>query len=169
MEVIEFPGSIFISRVSNYKEVNQALLNIIAQDKNGNTEKSDCQRISKTDFFNESPRLYHDILLPHIENHAGNILEQINGTAWQISKLWYQQYGTGDYHSWHFHNCSLSSIYYIELDSQGSRTSFQCRGKEFSLDVEEGHLITFPSYLSHQSRPNKGNRKTVISFNMEIS
>jgi len=169
MKVVEFPGSIFISRVSNYKEINQSLLDIIALDKNGTTEDCEYQRISKTDYYNYTLKLYEDIMLPHIEKHACEILERVRGEAWQISRLWYQQYETGDFHSWHFHSCGLSSVYYVELDDQASRTSFLCQGKEFSLNVEEGHIITFPTYLSHQSKPNKGKRKTVISFNMDIS
>ena len=57
---------------------------------------------------------------------------------------------------------------YIELDSSSPQTSFSYMDNEYKVDVTEGDIITFPSFLSHGSRPNTGPRKTVIGFNSDI-
>jgi hypothetical protein len=81
---------------------------------------------------------------------------------------WFQQYEKGDYHIWHAHNdCAYTCVYYVELPEGSPKTTLRMLGKEYEIDVKEGQVIVFPSCFVHQSKPNKGERKTVISFNVK--
>jgi uncharacterized protein YjlB len=40
-------------------------------------------------------------------------------------------------------------------------------GEEFTIDVEEGDILTFPGSVIHCSKPHQSNDiKTVVSFNI---
>ena len=85
------------------------------------------------------------------------------------NQVWYQQYKKGDYHGWHRHpNNTFSNVYYVSLPKNSASTSFRYSGKEFEINVKEGQILTFPSYLEHCSKPNPSDQiKTVISFNLD--
>ena len=38
----------------------------------------------------------------------------------------------------------------------------------FSIDVKEGDIIMFPSFIIHRAPKNNGDRKTIISFNIDF-
>ena len=81
--------------------------------------------------------------------------------------IWFQQYRKNDFHGWHRHKRSVfSNVYYVDLPNNAIKTSFRLLGKEFSVEVKEGQILTFPSFIEHCSKPNLFNNiKTVISFN----
>jgi hypothetical protein len=97
-----------------------------------------------------------------MENKYGS-----NQAKMKIETYWFQQYFKNNFHSWHNHpRCHFSSVYYLELYKNELATEF----KEFNLtDVQEGDIITFPSYLLHRSPINNyKKRKTVIVFNSTV-
>ena len=75
----------------------------------------------------------------------------------------YEEYKNNDFHNWHNHpRVQFTNVYYIELPD-GMKTELW--GEE-DIDVKEGDILTFPSYIFHQSKVNNTNkRKTVVSFN----
>lgn len=85
----------------------------------------------------------------------------------KVSGYWFQQYENGDFHKWHTHPGDMfSNVYYVELPDGASKTSFMLNGNEFTVDVKEGDILTFPAFLLHQSKPNQSSRKTVVAFNI---
>ena len=81
--------------------------------------------------------------------------------------IWFQQYQKDNQHDWHRHHfCTFSNVYYVDLPNNAAKTTFRYKGEEFEINVEEGQILTFPSFLEHCSKPNKSDQiKTIISFN----
>jgi len=85
-----------------------------------------------------------------------------------VNNYWFQQYENGGMHKWHRHGgCSFSCCYYVDLSCDNPKTSFELFGEMFEVDVKEGVVLIFPSFLSHCSKPNESKHtKTVVSFNI---
>jgi hypothetical protein len=130
------------------------------------------QLISKSDWYlpPEIKRPYHEFVAPLFPVIAKAIKDKYNYHMHiKVSNYWFQQYKQNDFHSWHIHEKSLlSCVYYVDMSSEAPKTTFNILGKETEIAVSEGHVLVFPSYLLHCSKPNKDTKKkTVISFNIE--
>lgn len=168
----DIPCQVYISNVNDHDNIKHTFLNLIDKFPILSikvSKENNLQKIYNTDYFlsNKFNRFNYDFLIPVIESH-NLALSTFLQYAHQIktNHIWYQQYKKGDYHSWHRHSDVFSNIYYVDLPENSSKTSFRFRGKEFEVDVEEGQILTFPSFLEHCSKPNLSKKiKTVISFN----
>ena len=175
--------SILMSKVPNHLSIKQKFLELLnyipvvgfddRNAKNYSQEIDSSQKIFNTDFFYSNSRdtgysNYKNLVIPIFDNHNKLVADFLHYNS-PISTLniWFQQYAKNDYHGWHRHtHCLFSNVYYVDLPSNSSRTTFRHIGSEFELDVEEGMIITFPSFLEHCSKPNSSEYiKTVISFN----
>ena len=169
----DVPCKVFKTHVQNHAQLKPAILEAIA--KLGiHSAISKLERISNTDWHIKndiSPvfenKEYLNVVKTVLFEHNKQVAEYIGATEIQTNHIWFQQYEKLDFHGWHSHgNCMYSNVYYVELDKFCPRTSFKFMGTEFSIDVEEGDILTFPSFLSHCSKPNKSDsRKTAIAFN----
>ena len=87
-------------------------------------------------------------MLEHIRPTYNNIAKKLCSKKWTIHNSWFQQYENKDEHPWHVHStCQFSNVYYLELPNKDLVTEF----KDKKIDVkkvEEGCLITFPSFKS---------------------
>ena len=66
---------------------------------------------------------------------------------------------------------NLSLVYYIELDNKDKSTEFydSVKKEKFQLDVKEGDIVVFPSFIPHRSpKIVTDNRKTIISCNINL-
>ena len=106
----------------------------------------------------------------------------------RISEMWAIINKENDFNVLHIHpNCYLSSAYYvkakkncgkfeIENPNLAKRHSFpeiaavnELNIEVASIDVSEGDLLLFPSYLPHKVGKNEsGEDRIVISFNVDI-
>jgi hypothetical protein len=112
--------------------------------------------------------VYCSVVRPIIDNHNEALTQYLGyDEPIKCDNVWFQQYQKEDYHWWHRHSESIfSNIYYVDLPEGTSKTSFRFLGKEFQIEIEEGQILTFPSFIEHCSKPNLSNKiKTVISFN----
>lgn len=117
------------------------------------------------------PRPYFPIVQPLFEEQNKKICNLYGDKTRAISlTYWFQQYAFGDFHEWHLHGkCLFSSVYYVELAEESSKTRFNFLGKEFEMDVKEGQILSAPSFLLHCSKPNKSKQiKTIIAFNTDL-
>lgn len=161
----------FISDVENHENNKKALLEEI--EKMGRfTFCNKKQNISNTNFHIKDGAIedttVFDSIFVHIAlAHLEQIRKRFEYEEMFLENYWYQQYEKNDYHGWHNHNrCIFSSVYYVELPDGCSKTTFMIDGKEKQIDVKEGQILTFASYIRHCSKPNKSDkRKTVIAFN----
>jgi cupin superfamily acireductone dioxygenase involved in methionine salvage len=115
---------------------------------------------------------YIAILFPHLAEHMQTVQEHLKYTRINILNIWFQQYiSDTDFHDWHTHSGSnFSCVYYLELKDTNCRPQFMnIDGSVFSLDVEEGDIICFPSHIKHRSPKFTGiDRKTVVAFDCNI-
>ena len=171
----DIPCCVYISNIFNHLHYKSIILNCIKS--LGifglNPDVYSGQRVFNTDWHLSKALAFKDpdyrkVVRPIIDNH-NKALTQYLGYEEPIlyENLWFQQYQKDDYHWWHRHQLSIfSNVYYVDLPAGTSKTSFRFLDKEFQIEVEEGQILTFPSFIEHCSPPNLSNKiKTVISFN----
>jgi hypothetical protein len=170
MNIISQKCNFYVYKVNNHSQLKpKILLDISSMGVHSLIE--DGQKISNSDWH--LPRSYSRPYIQHIQeliNRHLNKLMQISGipsnNKLTLKNYWFQQYAEGDYHDWHIHgDCVYSSVYYVDLPQGAARTTFKYAEETFTVDVEEGCILTFPSCFSHCSQPNKASTKTIISFN----
>jgi hypothetical protein len=169
----DIPCKVFKTHVEGHAKIKPLLLASI--EKLGtHSAITKYERISNTDWHIKNNighifenKEYLNIINPIVAFHNKQLAEYTGITEINTNHIWFQQYSKGDFHGWHSHgNCMYSNVYYVELNGSCPRTSFRFMGTEFNIDVEEGDILTFPSFLQHCSRLNKHDlRKTVIAFN----
>lgn len=169
MRICDVGAPIYIGRNVNHNVDKGIILNLIDSMGKYSVEESH-QRIKNTDYYmpNTMDRKYWPKCSEIFQRHWDEMdRKHFVGLAKTFPvNFWFQQYQTGDYHGWHLHpSCLFSNVYYVELSSEGSRTTFLIDGKEISIEVSEGDIISFPTSLLHCSKPNKNGRKTVIVAN----
>ena len=166
----DVPCSVYISKVPDNLSIKHSFL-----DQLGNLPVySICdqgQRLFNTDYFLNPlyNRIDYNTIRRVVQRHNDALSLFLNYTktiSVENNYFWLQQYKKNDYHVWHRHCGSFSNVYYIDLPEDSSKTTFRYMGKEFQVEVKEGHILTFPSFLEHCSKPNPSDKiKTVISFN----
>lgn len=157
--------------VSNHQNIKQPILDAISSmGTHSNIDNN--QSISNTDWHLNSNvyRPYFDYINPII-NTIGEEIQIMLKIPERIKLLnyWFQQYKKNDYHTWHIHGgCNFSCVYYVNLNDDNAKTTFRLLdGSEFEVDVKEGSILIFPSYLPHTSKSNNSDvTKTVIAFNI---
>ena len=104
-----------------------------------------------------------------ILSQAGYKIEGKRGV--DFIDIWFHQYLEGDTYGWHVHTHQFSGIYYLEFGKSSGKTQI-CSPFSFKtkkINVKEGDIVIFPSHILHRALPNKSERKTVISFNFNLT
>ena len=161
-------------KVSNHRLIKQLILNAIK--KMGTYSFiNNYQRITNTDWHlsNEFDRPYYEYVSPIIDNVRNEVSQyfKYNEDKITLTNCWFQQYAKNDYHLWHSHGRStFSCVYYVSLSDDNPKTLFRIGADEFSVEVKEGEILTFPSFLEHVSKENTSDLiKTVVAFNLTSS
>lgn len=120
-------------------------------------------------YFGEKP--YWPFVLETVRNHLDVSTERMGFNVWNILEHWYQWYEEGDFHDWHVHgNSMMTAVYYLNLP-KNSPSSLKCvfMGTEFSIPIQEGDIITFPSFVYHKAaKHNSTEPKIIFSFNYNM-
>ena len=115
-------------------------------------------------------------------------LKVVHG-ALEITGCWANLSPTGDGHKPHTHpNNYLSGVYYVQTQKGANRISFDDprpqtniisprtiestdeNAGQIHIDVSEGMMLLFPSWLQHQVPPNASDRMRIsIAFNVMFS
>ena len=68
-------------------------------------------------------------------------------------------------------DCQWTSVYYLDLPDLAPKTQLVSPWDNktiIKLDIQEGDVITFPSFVIHQAPKNENNKtKTIVSFNSD--
>lgn len=129
--------------------------------------------IANTDWHRSSN--VHRPYYQHVEKIFKNVADFVNKKFNYIepdtvspANFWFQQYENGGMHGWHKHPLTtFSCCYYVDLFNDNPKTSFELFGETFEIDVREGIVLIFPSFLKHCSKLNESKHtKTIISFNL---
>lgn len=122
----------------------------------------------------EKSQRYFELIWDHVSVHVEEYKDMHTGMnlpGGYVEHHWFNQYKTGDRQGWHTHpTVSTSNIYYVDLPDKKYSTEYYINGEVVQLDVKEGDLVTFPSYLMHRSPliRDRGVSKTIISFGFSL-
>ena len=162
----EIKSYYFLKNIKESKKIKNKLLDLLEE-----MPSSKYGGVTKTDWalpknFNRPyVKYFADIIRPYMNT----ITKKLKLDNWVIHNMWFQQYEKNSYHKWHTHaSVQFSSVYYLELPNKKTSTQFKniVDNNVFSIDVEEGDLLLFPSCLLHRSPKNKSKkRKSIIAFN----
>jgi hypothetical protein len=170
MKIKKIDSCYFIDTLFDFKKHKKVLLDLISKmpDKD---RKNNGEQISKTDWNvpKDYNREYLNYFYNIIQEHMYKMCDFLHTDKWIITNAWFQQYKNTDRHDWHTHTgCHFTSVFYLELPEKRYSTQIfnSFTKKIIKVNVKEGDILTFPSYLNHRSIVNNSNkRKTIISFN----
>jgi hypothetical protein len=154
-----------ISKINNYQEINKQLIFLINKIPNnplvhGNDNILHTDWNLPEDFKKEYVEYFLNIIKPYMLKMAS----ELKCKKCEIDRIWFQQYNKNNTHQWHTHTkCQFTNIYFVKLPSKSLGTEILDQEK---LNLNEGDLLSFPSYLHHRSPINLSNElKIIISFN----
>jgi hypothetical protein len=172
----QFPFNTYysIGQLKNSSIVNAQLLAMFEQ-----ADSEDLKQISsyysdqidKLDYFKSKDfeRTWTKYFYPLLSNYLDEEALQRNMKDWAVHDIWFQQYETNGTHGWHVHDCNFTAVYYVELPYNAPKTELILDGCVTTVDVNEGDLLIFPSFISHRAPRNTSEkRKTIVSFNLNF-
>tara|TARA_X000000368_G_scaffold347083_1_gene286563 strand:- start:61 stop:624 length:564 start_codon:yes stop_codon:yes gene_type:complete len=164
---------VWIHELESHNKIKSSILNCIDE----YDQINECpDPVTKTDFYDNRPN-QHSNYFSILEQNAEPLWKEICNKYWvkefSIGGCWFQQYNTNSWHGWHLHgNASISLSYLLELPERKFSTEFIDieRKTTFQVDVEEGDVIIFPSYVIHRSPviTDSNVRKTTIAINLNL-
>jgi hypothetical protein len=174
VKVKTIDSPVFITKIKNHIEHKNILLNSIeifnkvneSQIKNIELN-SKTKGIVKSDWNLERGEYLKYFYKYIAKEQIQLICDYLNLENWEINNGWFQQYNNKGEHNWHTHpNTQFTNVYYLELPDKKYKTQIKdLNNKILDFDVNEGDILTFPSYFIHKSKPNGVKRKTIISYN----
>jgi hypothetical protein len=157
--------------------IKENLLKIIESCKNESLKSKDeyySDNIEKLD-WSESHNFKREWVNYIINPLLKNLTEMISSMGFKtynITEIWFQQYIKNSEHGWHIHGSNYTGVYYVELNENSPQTEImnpEDLTKKQKLNVKEGDIIIFPSFVIHKA-PLLINdyRKTIVSFNINF-
>jgi|TARA_E500000318_G_C3550308_1_gene208601 hypothetical protein len=164
---------IYKYKIPNFENYKNPLINLIDNNVNYSVKNED-EIISKTDY--ELPeylkREYWSLLKEEILiDFNKDFLKKVHAKKIYYNNYWFQIYQLGDLHAPHRHpNCMFTNIIFLNLPKKTLKTNvWNLDNIKLDFTVEEGDIISFPSFLLHESPKNIFfERKISISFNTNI-
>lgn len=115
-------------------------------------------------------RKWTTMFIPELQEELKQIYTDLGYDYVGIGQLWFQQYNTRSFHNWHTHTaCQWTGVYYLMLPEDGPKTEIvDVVSKRTSfLDVKEGDICCFPSFIIHRAPVNRSIKtKLIISWNI---
>ena len=171
------PSRISIShkKFDKHNQLKDKLINLINEGDADNLKQNDAyfsDEIHRLDWLksNDFEGPWTKFILDDLSNHFKQVIKEIGYKQFVIRNLWYQQYNKNGTHGWHTHHHNYTGVYFLEFkNSPPTQLKEQYGQKDiFSIDVKEGDIIMFPSFIIHRAPKNNGDRKTIISFNIDF-
>jgi uncharacterized protein (TIGR02466 family) len=190
-----FPEPVFKYKLENFQSLNGELSEYIyklrEEDKEGLKKSNKGGWHSKYFKLGIKDSIQHKFTV-EIQK---NILDVFNNYGWKstnvpitINEMWAIINKNEDFNVLHSHpNCYLSAAYYVKAPENCGKFEIECPNiaklnsfpaiekpndlnvRVISIDISEGDLLIFPSYLPHKVAQNQsGQDRIVISFNVGI-
>tara|TARA_B100001057_G_scaffold500537_1_gene616182 strand:- start:1282 stop:1821 length:540 start_codon:yes stop_codon:yes gene_type:complete len=169
-------------KIDNWKEKKQKLLEICSTIDFKNQEIETRKNISAyadnlyTDYGKNN--LYTDDVVDILKSELIKFKDDVKIKNIKINNAWFQQYYKSQFHSPHSHGAlGYSSVTYIKFDKKKHQPTIFISpfndplGNliEYAPEVDEGHIIFFPSMITHYVQPNKSNDiRIILSFNVNL-
>ena len=171
--------------IENWKEKKQRLLDVCSTIgfKDATSPSSRNQEFSgyAAQLRKSEPRAQREIsdTISVLDTELQNFKEEANLDVMDVGGVWYQQYYKSQFHAPHSHGAyGYSSVTYICFNKNEHAPAvfispfLDPKGNlmEYVPKVDEGHIIFFPSMITHYVQPNKSNElRLILSFNIKIS
>jgi hypothetical protein len=158
-----------IGKLENHNEIKEKVLNLI-----NSSVSDDTSYEFKTDWTipRYIVREYWEFIKEPFEKYSLSVAEQLGYKSTVLVNYWFQQYKKMSVHDWHVHmDCQWTNVYYLEFPKGSPKTQMiNPMTKEIiEFDVEEGSMLTFPSFIWHKAPQVENDiRKTIISFNNDF-
>ena len=163
------------SKLKNHDELKNSLLALVEDSNYFSPKIENCEvNISKTDwdFATDFTRPWVEKFLNYSLDHISNTYSECGYNHVEIFDIWFQQYLNNSEHGWHIHSHNFTNVYYLELPVDAPKTILVNPYNQktmIELDVEEGDIVFFPSYVLHKTGKNKSEkRKTIVSYNLNV-
>jgi len=190
-----FTEPVFKYKLEEYEQLNKQLSDYIY--KLRETDKKGIKRSNKGGWHSQNFQLtdpnsiqfkFGVKLNQYIINTFKNFGWKIENKNIRISEMWAIINKKEDFNVLHTHpNCYLSSAYYVKAEKNCGKFEIENPNiakrhlfpeiavrnelnlEVASIEVNEGDLLLFPSYLPHKVGTNKSDEdRNVISFNVDI-
>lgn len=170
----DIPSPIVITSFKNHLDIkNELLKKIEVANSNSPKDKTSEVNISRADWFDAQnmKRDWVSFFTKYASEDLSKNYLDIGFDSVRINEIWFQQYYSGSEHGWHSHSANFTNVYYLELHEDSPKTLLLNpinRKEIIEVEVKEGDLLTFPSYVLHKAPKNESkNRKTIISYNVD--
>jgi len=174
----KFPLECFyiIKRFTHHNKIKDTLLSEINKSEYESLHEKKAEvDISKCD-WHVSTNYNRDWFLSIKDMLFSDMLEMyadVGYDGFTLQEIWFQQYNKNSQHGWHTHSSNFTNVYYLELPKNSSRTQIVSpydQSTIIELDVSEGDIVSFPSFVVHKGpRNNADTRKTIISYNTNVT
>lgn len=165
-----------ISKFSEHEQIRNSLLDLISKSEYTSPNHPISEvNISRCDWNNAQdfnrPWVAHikDALLQHMLE----VYKELGYDGFTLHEIWYQQYLKGSGHGWHTHSGNFTQVYYLEMSDDAPKTQLVSPYDQktvIEVDVKEGDVISFPSFVIHKGPHNQSSKqKTIISFNTSVT
>jgi hypothetical protein len=160
----------------HHAELKHELLTLIEKAQfNSPEDSSSDTSITKADWFDAQNmnRDWVQFLAPSLLTNLQDLYKEIGFDILRVHEIWFQQYLAGSEHGWHSHSSNFTNVYYLEFPENSPKTLLLDpfdRSTIIEVDVKEGDLLAFPSYVLHKApKVEAVNRKTIISYNIDCA
>lgn len=163
--MIDFSSLFFLYEVPEHNKLKPLLVNTLRD--NLQYDRGESLNVLSDYYVKYYNKTYGSLIAPVIQGVHENI-NRISKEAHDLHCVdyWTQIYLKNDTHGWHQHGVTFASIYYVNYTDDTPGTIFRYLNKEFSINVKEGQVLSFPGFLFHKSPPNPSDtEKIIISFN----
>jgi len=163
-----------INKFKEHNELKDKLLDAIARQENVENLTGPNNNITRCDWSDmrfDRSREWLGLMGIALHEHLDQWAASLDYDTFQIHEIWFQQYNTGSKHAWHVHGANFTNVYFLDLPKDSPKTQWIDPVSKLAheFDVEEGDIITFPSWLIHRAPENQSSEmKTIISWNMDV-
>jgi hypothetical protein len=168
---LAFGLPLFKTKANNHADAKEKILHCVESGTQYSIRSKEIYLTSCDWHVIDVPKPYWEFCQADIYDHVGQVANDLGFAESRISEYWYQYYMPGDYHDWHVHgNSMFVGVYYVKLNSRHPKIIFKWQGQEYLVPVEEGDIITFPSFLHHKAPKNETDEsKLILSFNVHFN
>ena len=165
-----------ISKFKPHKELKARLLDLIAESTSEHVVQPHAEvDITRTDWATSSnfTRPWVEYLKQPLVEHMLDVYKDLGYGGYTLHEIWFQQYQKNSQHGWHTHSANFTNVYYLEMPDDAPKTLIVNAFNQqeiIEVEVEEGDILVFPSFVVHKAPINiSNNRKTIISYNVNAT
>ena len=171
--IVNFP--IMIRRFEQHNRLKEKLLTAINEQEEYENLVGPNNNITRCDWESarfDPERKWFKLLKQPLDTHLNYWCKSFDYDSYVIHEIWFQQYSTNSKHAWHVHGANFTNVYYLDLPQGSPKTEWvdPITKHVHEFTVQEGDIITFPSWLIHRAPENFSSElKTIISWNMDVT